>query len=347
MATTNAWNVGDARTTWALCWQAAVGRDFLATPALAAKIRERLIGAHQKHSRELIDFVMLQREIHAITQLTPGDSVGLVARGFGNVVSRWVRLVQPIRGPVLAGRFWAQPLESEEALRAEVRMLAWRPVVRRASVTPTYHPHGGLRVALGLTTSNGFDARPLLRHFGGPVPEARSALRQWISRRPSERDWRTWELTRGLELATSNGGEQVRAAKTASRDAAMLIALAGGQGVEGALDLLHAWVTVRMQAPAMRGAKIRPSSMQPRVRGVVACLAVAHRLCPASTVARHFGRSKATLSEQMAACRSRPADRTLVATPLRRILDECVLLSTGVASRRTAAAARSRRPRDL
>ena len=323
IAATTGWRDGVRRTTWALCWQAAVGRDFLATAWLAAKIRSRLIEAHRHGERELIDFVLLPTEIHVITTIGPGDTVGSIARGFGNVVSRWVRQVQPVRGPVLAGRFWSQRIESEEALRVELRMLAWRPVVCQTSVTASYHPHGGLRIALGLSTSKGFDSRPLLSLFGGAVPQARAALRQWIARKPSANDWRTWELTRGLELATSVSGEQSRTVRAVGGAAAALIGAGGGYGIEGALQLLEDWVLLRLQAPALRGATRRPASLRPRVRGLVACLAVDHQLCAASTVARHFGRAKATLSEQMAACRARGADRALIATPLRRILEEC------------------------
>ena len=39
-------------------------------------------------------------------------------------------------------------------------------------------------------------------------------------------------------------------------------------------------------------------------------------------MARYFGRAKATLSEQMGACRKRPADQQLIATPVEVILVE-------------------------
>ena len=55
---------------------------------------------------------------------------------------------------------------------------------------------------------------------------------------------------------------------------------------------------------------------------LVACLAVRHRLCSAASGARYFGRAKATLSEQMAACRKRRADQQLIATPVEVILAE-------------------------
>ena len=42
--------VGAAPTLWHLCWQAAVGRDFFAHPALYARVRERLIQAHSSRT---------------------------------------------------------------------------------------------------------------------------------------------------------------------------------------------------------------------------------------------------------------------------------------------------------
>jgi len=53
---------------------------------------------------------------------------------------------------------------------------------------------------------------------------------------------------------------------------------------------------------------------------LVACLAVRHRLCSAARVARHFGKAKSTLSEQMATCRQRPANAQLLSTPTWQIL---------------------------
>ena len=43
-------------------------------------------------------------------------------------------------------------------------------------------------------------------------------------------------------------------------------------------------------------------------------------------VLRHFRRAKSTLSEQMAACRARPADREILRTPAQRIIEEAVAL---------------------
>ena len=51
----------------------------------------------------------------------------------------------------------------------------------------------------------------------------------------------------------------------------------------------------------------------PFSRALVACLALDHVLCSAASVARHFGKAKATLSEQMTEPRRRPADQAILA----------------------------------
>ena len=64
-----------------------------------------------------------------------------------------------------------------------------------------------------------------------------------------------------------------------------------------------------------------------RARALVVCLAVDMDLCSAASVARHFGRAKATLSEQMAECRRRAQDRLILAIPLPRVAEEAASLS--------------------
>lgn len=312
--------------TWSVCWQAAVGRDFFVHRSLAGRIRGRLIGAHQRPGRALVDFVLLPTEIHAVALIPEGDTVAGVARAFGNVLSRWVREAHPVRSPVLAGPYRALPVESVEGLSIELRMLAWRPVFLGLCSTPTHHPHGALRVALGLTPAKGFDARPMLRPFGDSVPAARAALRRWIARRPSEQDWRVWELSRGLQLATGSVGPQATMAKAVEGSAALLIAAGGTYGIDGALGLLATWVSAKVQPGSMTGLHTASGPVGARARALVACLAVAHRLCSAASVARYFRRAKATLSEQMTAARARPADRVILSTPLGRILEESAAL---------------------
>lgn len=312
--------------TWSLCWQAAIGRDFLVHPSLAERIRGRLIGAHQRSGRELVDYVLMSREIHVIATIQTDDSAGSVARSFGTVISRWVHEVQPIRSPVLAAPFRAQLIDSPEALLHEVRMLAWRPVHLRLCGTPTHYAHGALRAALGLTPTKGFDIKPLLRLFGDPLPVARAAFRTCIARRQSEQDWHAWELTRGLELVVGSELPRLGAPKALDAVTASLVAAGGSCGIDGALELLEAWVVARIHPTGPLDLQVGSSGMVARARALVACLAARHRLCSAATVARRYHRAKATISEQMAACKSRPADRQILVTPLRRILEESALL---------------------
>lgn len=317
-------------TIWVLSWQAAVGREFLADPSMHARIRGRLVGAHQRIGRTLIDYVLLPTEIHALARIGPDDSAAGVARAFGNVLSRWVREVQPIRSPVLAGPYRGCIIPSIEALRDETRMLAWRPVHLGLCTTPTHYPHGALRIALGLTPARGLDSRPLLQHFGDSVPEARAALRRWIAKRPCDEEWRAWELIRGLRLATGIVGPRRTLARTVHGAAVSLIAAGGTYGVDGALRILEIWVAAKIHPTLAGSRRDGPMAIGPRERALVACLAVRHQLCSAASVARHFDRSKATLSEQMAACRASPADRQILATPVQRIVEESAALRESV-----------------
>jgi hypothetical protein len=177
-----------------------------------------------------------------------------------------------------------------------------------------------LRIASGLSTGKGFSARPMLEHFGTTVPEARVALRRWMRHRPSEQEWRAWELTRGLELATGSVGPRQTMARAVDGPAAMLIAAGGTYGIDGALALLAIWSSAKVHPASPLDLHLGSSAMAARGRALVASLAVNHRLCSAASVARYFHRAKATLSEQMSACRARPSDRIILGTPLRRIL---------------------------
>jgi hypothetical protein len=316
----------DVSSTWALCWQAAVGRNFLADPAMHERIRRRLLGAHGPAGRMLVNYVLLPGEIHAVTRLAAGETVGNVARAFGNVLSRWVREVQPVRSPVLAGPYRAQPIPSLDSLREEARMLGWRPVYLGLCSTPTHCPYGALRTLLGLTPARGFDARPLLQHFGTSVIDAREALRRWMRAPPSEEAWRAWELTRGLEMARGSVGPRPTMARSVHGAAAALVAAGGTYDVDGALALLGRWVSAKVRSTAPLDLHGGSSSADAHGRALVACLAVTHHVCSAASVARYFGRAKATLSEQMTACRARAFDRRLLETPVRRILEEAAQL---------------------
>jgi hypothetical protein len=319
---------GAPMVLWHLCWQAAVGRDFFVHPSLPGRIRERLIQAHNCRGRVLVDYVLLPTEIHVLAQLQPDEAAGDVARAIGNVVSRWVRQAQPVRSPVLAGPHLAHRLASVAELRTDIRMLAWRPVYLGVCHTPSHHPHGALRIALGLTPVQGFDSRWLLCLFGDTVPQARETLRGWVSRRPSEQAWREWELTRGLSLAMGSAGPQPHMAREVRSAGAAALVAAGCDGIDGALGLLELWVALKIGLPAAADLRAGGDGASARGRALVACLAVRHQLCSAASVARYFGRAKATLSEQMTACKARTSDRPIIATPVRRIVDEAHALAS-------------------
>lgn len=322
-------------TMWHLCWQAAVGREFFVHPALYPRIRERLIQAHNRRGRVLVDYVLLPCEIHVLSQLPPGEAASDVARAIGNVVSRWVRQAQPVRSPVLAGPHLAHQINTIAELRSDVRMLAWRPVHLGACNTPSHHPHGALRIVLGLTPLHGFDSRWLLQHFGATVPQARAALRNWVSRRPNELAWREWELIRGLGLAMGSVGPQPNMAQEVRGATGAALVAAGGDGIDGALRLLSLWVASKLGLRGASALRDGVSSLSARGRALVSCLAARHHLCSAASVARYFGRAKATLSEQMTACKARDVDRPILAMPARRIVDEaCALASSPLCAHR-------------
>jgi len=312
---------------WHLCWQAAVGRVLFVEPWLYRRVRERLIDAHRRAGRVLVDYLLTPTEIHVVSHLAPGDSPGRVARAVGNVVARWVRQAQPVRSPVFAGPFRARPINSMDELRDEMRMLAWRPVFLALCRTPSHYPNSSLRIVLGLTRAQGFDASTLLHMFGEPVPLARAAIRSWVAKRPPEREALQWELACGLASAGGPSGLQPTSPREVRGAAAAALLAAGGRdGIEGALKLIEAWVVARLGVRGGLDLQRESDATAARGRALVACLAVEHGLCSAASVARYFGRAKSTLSEQMAACRARPADVQILHTPVRRITEEALAL---------------------
>ena len=321
-------------TTWHLHWQAAIGQTFLPTTLLAERIRERLVAAHRHRGRVLVDYTMLPTEIHLIACLAAGDTPGDVAGAIGNVVARWVREAACVRSPVMGGPFRSFLLASDDAVRREIRMLAWRPPFLCLCRGPTFHRHGALRIALGMRPARGFDARPMLRLFGDGTLQARPALRRWIAHRPSDLDWHAWELARGIALAPSHGGPQpggFREVKTG--ESAALVAMAGCGGLEAALGLLADWVAWRIGTGGAIDLRCGRDARAARGRAIVARLAVEHALCSAAFVARHFGKAKATLSEQVGASRMREADTRLVTTPMTHVLEEIAMLKGGQGQR--------------
>jgi hypothetical protein len=312
---------------WSVTWQAAVGREFFVAPSLYARVRDRLIAAHRRPGRVLLDFLLLPAEIHVLSQLPPGDSARGVAREVGSLVSRWVKEIQPVRSPVMAGPYCSLEIPSIDDLRSEVRMLAWRPVFLGMCATPTHYPHGTLRIALGLASIQGFEPRPLLDLFGVNTSQAREALRRWIARRPSDNDLLVWEFTRGLVLVAGAITSASGHARTVRNDAALLLVAGGTKSLAGALRLLDVWVTARLaSSDDTPSGPLKVRSAQ--VRALVACLAVQHRLCSASEAARRFGRAKSTLSEQMSSCRRRPEFAEVLATPVPQIIAEGAALTT-------------------
>jgi len=325
----------DGAATWHLLWQAAFGRDCFAHPALFARIRDRLIDAHRSSGRQLLDYLVLPGEIHVVCRLQAGDSPERVARAFGHVVARWVRQVQRVRGPVFADPYRAFRVESVAELRTLVRILAWRPVVQGACITPTHHAQGALRITLGLSPASGFNARPLLNHFGESVIGARASMRSWLARRPGDRDLMRWALIHGVPHGrTRTVGAPGRG--VLDHAAADLFAAAGPGGLDAVLVLLEKWVALCLGNPTLLSSYEGSDTLRTRARALVACLAVRHGVCAAAVVARHYGKAKATLCEQMATCRSRAEDRAILEMPLERLLASGLDASgVGVASRRS------------
>jgi hypothetical protein len=318
--------LGPSTEVWSLSWKALPGRDFLAHPSLAERILDRLIASHDPPRTRLLFFVLMPTEIHAITQIERGLSVSSITRAFSHILSRWIRQAQSLRGSVFDGPYRASPMDSQEALRRETLMLARRPVKLGLCASTRYYAHSALPLLMGLKYSETFDASPLLSVFGQTWTQARRSLQSYLRRRPTEEDWRAWELVRELRMPDTLQGPLSGAAVGGhlSAAAAELIAAGGGYGIEGALALLETWVCAKISPSHLLDLHRESRALQAvRGRALVACLAVDHQLCSAAFVARHFGRSKGTTSEQMAKCRrNRARDRLILATPLQRIITE-------------------------
>lgn len=317
--------------TWHLCWQAAMGRDLVASAKLVEKIVDRLLVAHQKRGRVLMYYLVTPKEIHVISRVPAGDRPREIDREVSTIVSRWVRELQGQRGPVFAERYRAHEIRTEAELKYEIRMLAWRPVAAGLCGSPLHYVNASLRITLGLRRAHGFESRPLLATFEGSVLEARNAMRRLIRRRPTQVDLREWELNHGLAIAVGVGGASFGMAREVDGAAAALVAAAVSQDIDGALSLLERWVAYRLALPNGERLARVVGPQGARARALVAGLAVQSGLCPAASVARHFSRARATLSEQMAASRRRDEDRRILGTPMRMILDELKKLAGGTA----------------
>ena len=313
--------------TWHIVWQVVEGRNLLARPELVKQIGSRLIAAHRKPGLELLYFLLTPTEIHLLSRLPVGTSPVDVARAVGNIVARWVRQAQGVPGAVLSGRYRAYEMASDEATRVELRMLAWRPVVLKLCRAPTHHAASTLRMTLGLTRAMGFDTLAPLHLFGETVPEARTALRDLVAMRPGPTAIRQWELTRGLALASGYAGTFSSMTRPVRGLAAALVAASRPPGIDAALGLLERWVVVKLHLQGVDSLATLPAATGARIRALVAALAVQLDLCPAASVARHYQRAKATLSERMAACRHQPEDRAILGVPLDRIVEEAIDLA--------------------
>jgi len=179
---------------------------------------------------------------------------------------------------------------------------------------------------LGLKPSYDFETEPMLSYFGDATKAGRKSLTQWLAKPPSAQTWRAWEMAKGLQLAIGSEGSERPAPRKVEAGAALLIAAGGGYGIEGALALLARWVSTKISPSEDINLHVGTDPLAARGRALVAGLAVAHRLCSAATVARYFGKAKATLSEQMARCKNHPADRLILRAAPQRIAEEAAAL---------------------
>jgi len=314
-------------TTWHVAWQAVEGRGLLTSAPLHDRIRRRLLDAHRQLEAQLLHYLLTPTEIHLLSRLPPDKSPGDLARAIGNIITRWVRRAQGVQGIVFARPYRAFAVDTDAAARDELRMLAWRPVALGLSRAPTHHATSSLRATLGLSRAVGFDTRPPLGLFGPSVREARVALRRAIANRPGLVELRRWELTRGLALAPGLAGALEPLARRVAGPAAALVAASHPPGIDGALRLLERWVMLKLDLRDVDDLASLPSPAGARARALVASVAARLDLCSAASVARHFGRAKATLSERMAACRRDVADQAIIDLPLERIAREVVALA--------------------
>lgn len=317
----------EAVRTWHVYWQAAVGRNLLGTLTLARRIRARLLQAHRAPQRKLYFFLLTGSEVHLLTALPASDKPDAIAHGVANVVARWVRDTDGIRGPVFAGSYQTRHIDSAEQLLQEVRMLAWRPVSLGLCVAPTHFAHSAIRCAVGLDWVEGFDPSLLHRLLGTSLLQGRSALRSLVAQRPSEVEILQWELQHGIALASGAVGPLGPMSRQVRGDVAVLVAASETKSIAGALALLERWVEIKLRARGGQSLVVRKDHLAARARALVANLAVQSGLCSAGAVARHYGRAKATLSEQMAASRNRPRDRQILAIPTSRIVQEALALA--------------------
>lgn len=304
---------------WHMCWRAADAHDFVADGALALRIRQQIVAAHDAPGRTLISFLLVPSEIHVLARLPLGEGPWTMVRPFSTVVSRWMRQRDPARGPVYASRVAATAFMSDTEVQTQVRMIAWRPVMDGHCRSPTQAPHSSVRVALGIVAGAGYDCRPLLDLYGSTVAQSRAALRRSLERRPSAAEVDRWELLNRLAPLNRGPGERITKVRGVDNDAAAQLVATGGNGLIGALKLLERWVRGKLRLDAEEDLRGNGAGSA-RGRALVGCVAVHHRLCSASSVARYFGRSKSTLCEQMKARRRFSEDCRIIGSLVQEIV---------------------------
>ncbi len=318
---------GERVWIWHVSWQLTWGRDLLRWPSLADRIVSRLISAHDALGRELLFYLVLPREIHLISMLPADAPPSVLAVGVANVIGKWVRQADGQLGPVFIAPFRAEAIGRMESLCRDIRMLAWRPVSTGLRDAPTNYAYGALRPLVGLSLPGGFRTAPLFDLLGSKVPQDRARIRRVMAEPPTELDVLQWELAKGLVPARGTLGPGGLMTRHVQGAAAVLVAASKDKSIDGALRFLVRWVEVKLGLQGGHGLSSNGGPEGARGRALVAGLALKSGLCSASSVARHFGRAKATLSEQMTASSSRAADQAILAIPMEQIVKEAIAIA--------------------
>jgi hypothetical protein len=318
---------GARARVWHVSWQLTLGRDLLRWPSLADRIVSRLISAHDAVGRGLLFYLVLPREIHMISRLPDGDPPSSVAVGVANVIGKWVRQTDGQLGPVFVAPFRAEAIAGIEALCCDFRMLAWRPVSTGLRDAPTNYAFSALRALVGLSLPGEFRTGELFALLGSKVPQDRVLIRRVMAEPPTELHVLQWELAKHLIPARGTLGPEGLMTRHVQGDAAALVAASKDRSIDGALRILARWVDVKLGPKGGHGFVSSGGPEGARGRALVARLALRLGLCSASSVARHFGRAKATLSEQMSASGARAADQAILAIPMEQIVREAIAIT--------------------
>ena len=205
-------------------------------------------------------------------------------------------------------------------------MLAWRPVSTGLRDGPTNYAFSAVRILLGLNLPGGFRTGPLFDLLGSKVPQDRALIRRVMAEPPTQLDVLQWELSKDLVPARGTLGPDGMMTRHVQGPAAVLVAASKDKSIDGALRILVRWVEVKLGLQGGHGLSSNGGPEGARGRALVAGLAMKSGLCSASSVARHFGRAKATLSEQMAASGMRAADQAILAIPMEQIVREAIAI---------------------